>query len=610
MTMTGKPDLAMFRIQAKCCLLIVILGIIIYGNHLKNSFQFDSVAYIVNSQNLKSPAEMLTFEFWESGLFSRGLMQMSLAVNASLGGTRPFGYHLFNLVFHIFNALFLFFITDKICRQILRDPQNLSVDNIRVISLFTAVLFLCHPLQTESVIYIMSRSEILSATFYLGGFYLFQSCVESRWTASKAIHFLWVLPLLVALFLLGFSVKQTLITLPAVLLLYSLCQCGAESRPIRFLKRWRWVLGGILFLAGILLLRKLLIDETFLIGPSNPEEMVGRKNYMLSQPSVLIFYYLKLLLFPFNLNIDPDIPVVTHLLSWRFLGPFAGIGVLIFLAAKAAGSRIYLFCVCWFFILLSPSSSIVTLHDLAAEHRTYLAAYGFYLLFVLGSFQLIHMGLRFQEPAKRATVFFLLIILTSSLGMTTVKRNLVWRSELTLWKDTRKKSPRLVRPLINLGRAYGEAGETGKAIYYYEQSLEKTPAVFAPNYNLGDLYLAQGRVEEALKLFQRAKRLDPGVPEVHGKLGEIYLGEKQFERAERYFKKAVELNPKYPPALRNLGILNYFHLNRPQQGIAYFSRSLTLDPDQPEAEDIRQLISRASRQSQDKGKSLLPDPAG
>jgi tetratricopeptide (TPR) repeat protein len=307
------------------------------------------------------------------------------------------------------------------------------------------------------------------------------------------------------------------------------------------------------------------------------------------------------LLFPFNLNIDPDVPVVTTFFSWRFLIPLAVIGTLIYLTARARGSRIYFFCASWYFIVLSPSSSIVTLHDLAAEHRTYLAAYGLYLLFVLGLFQL---------RAKRATVFLLLVVLTGSLGMTTIKRNLVWRSELTLWEDTRRKSPRIVRPLINLGRAYGEAGETQKAIYYYEKSLAKAPAVFAPNYNLGDLYLAKGRVEEALQLFHRAQKLDSGVPEVHGKLGEIYLDQKQFKLAERYFKKAVELNPKYPSALRNLGILNFFHLNRPEQGIVYFSRSLTLDPNQVQAEEILQIIARFGGQSQDIEKNALPDPAG
>lgn len=593
--MTQYSGVAKFRVQALCCLLIVLLGIIIYSGHLKNSFQFDSVAYVVNNQNLKNPEEMLTFDYWKAGWLSRSLVQMSLAVNAYLGQSQPFGYHLFNLALHIFNAVLLFFITEKICRKFLRESQFGHSDDVRKIALFTAVLFICHPLQTESVGYIMSRSEVLAATFYLGGFYLFQSNFDDRRVASTAKKLWWSLPLIVVLFFLGFSVKQTLITLPAILLLYSLLQCGAESRPIRFLQRWRWVIGGIVFFAGVLLLRKLLMDETFLIGPSNPEEMVGRKNYLLSQPSVLIFYYLKLLLFPFNLNIDPDIPVVTHLLSWRFLGPLAGIGMLIYLTAKTTGSRIYLFCVAWYFIVLSPSSSIVTLHDLAAEHRTYLASFGFYLLFVLGLFQ---MGVN-----KRVTVFLMLVLITSSLGMLAVQRNLVWRSELALWEDTRKKSPGLVRPLINLGRAYGEAGEIQKAIYYYEESLKRAPAVFASNYNLGDLYLARGRVEDALRLFLRAQRVDADVPEVHAKLGEIYLEQKQFELAERYFKKAVELNPKYPSAFRNLGILNYYHLNRPQQGIAYFTRSMTLDPDQPEANEIRKLIANSRRPSEGRKKA-------
>ncbi len=592
MILKTKPDLAMFKIQAQCCLLIVLLGAIVFGNHLKNSFQFDSVAYVVNNQNLETPLEMLTLDYWTQGIFSRSLVQMSLAVNAYLGQKKSFGYHLFNLTAHIFNAILIFFITGKLCRSLLRQFQAESVVHVRMISLFTAVLFICHPLQTEAVVYIMSRSEVLAATFYLGGFFLFQTCIESM--RVPAIRYAWVVPALGMLFLIGFSVKQTVITLPAVLLLYSLCRWDAPSYPIQFLKRWRWVIGGILVLAGFVLFRKLLLDETFLIGPSNPEEMVGRKNYMLSQPSVLIFYYLKLLLFPFNLNIDPDIPVVTELFSWRFLVPFAAIGALIYLTARAVGSRIYFFCVAWFFILLSPSSSIVTLHDLAAEHRTYLASYGFYLLLVLGVFQL---------NLKKATVYFVLIFMISSFAMMTVKRNLVWQNEVTLWEDTRKKSPRIVRPLINLGRAHGEAGETRKAIYFYEKSLAMAPAVFAPNYNLGDLYLAGGRVEEALQLFHRAQKLSPDIPEVYGKLGEIYLGRKQFELALGYFKKAVELNPKYPAVLRNLGILNYFHLNRPQQGIANFSRSLTLDPNQPQAEEIRQIIARFHRQPRGKGKS-------
>jgi protein O-mannosyl-transferase len=588
----GKPNLANFKTQVQCCSSIVLLGMMVYGNHLHNAFQFDSVAYIVNNPNLDHPEEILTFEFLFSELKSRGLLRMSMAVNAALGGDHPFGYHLFNLTFHIFNTILLFFISEKVLRCFQRDPANPDAAKIRGVSLFTALLFLCHPIQIESVVYIISRSEVLAATFYLGGFFLFQSIWERRRSASGTMKFLGLPGLLFIIFALGFSVKQTLITLPAIILLYALCQCERDSRPIQFLKRWKWVLAGIFLVASFILLRKLLADESFLIGPSNPEEMVGRKKYMLSQPSVLLFYYLKLLLFPVNLNIDPDIPVVTHFMSWQFLGPAALLSALIYLTMNKAQSRIYFFGLSWFLIILSPSSSIITLHDLAAEHRVYLASYGFYLILALGLWQGIYNRPRLSQPAKQSTAFFLLVILVGSLGMMTVKRNLTWRSELTLWEDTRIKSPNLVRPLINLGRAHSLAGQTDRAIFYYETSLKKAPTVFALNYNLGELYQNQGRVEEALELFEKAETLSPEVPEVHGKLGEIYMKTEQYDLADRYFKRAIELNPKYPVALRNLGIINYFHLQRPEQGIVYFSRSLTLDPDQPEADEIRQLISR------------------
>jgi len=585
----SRPDMANFKYRVHCCLLIALLGMVVYGNHLHNAFQFDSVAYIVNNPNLDHPEELLTLKFLTSGLKSRGLLRMSMAVNAALGGAHPFGYHLFNLTFHIFNTLLLFFISEKVLRCFLCKSDNRDDLKIRGVSLITALLFLCHPLQTESVIYIISRSEVLAATFYLGGVFLFQSVWERRRSASGTLKFLGLPTLLFIIFALGFSVKQTLITLPAIILLYALCQCDRDSGPIRFLLRWKWILACIFLVAFSLLLRKLLADETFLIGPSNPEEMVGRKKYMLSQPSVLVFYYLKLLLFPVSLNIDPDFAVVTHFMSWRFLVPSALLGALFYLSAK---SRIYFFGIAWFLIILSPSSSIITLHDLAAEHRVYLASYGFYLLLALGLWQGIFSRPQFSEAAKKATAFFLTVALVGSLSVMTMKRNLTWRSELTLWEDTRNKSPNLVRPLINLGRAYSLAGKTDRAVFYYEASLKQAPGVFSLNYNLGEIYFDQGRVEEALKLFKMAEALSPEVPEVHGKLGEVYMKTGQYDLADRYFKQAIELKPKYPVALRNLGILNYFHLLQPEQAKVFFSRSLTLDPDQPEADEIRKLISR------------------
>ena len=571
--------------QLGYCLLISLLGVLFFSNHLNNPFQFDSVAYIVNNANLKNPETLLSFEFWKKEFLARGLLRISLALNAYLDGFRPFGYHIFNLAFHILNALLLFFVLEKSLRRFGMEAVGWVSKRIRSVSFFSAVFFLCHPIQTESVIYIMSRSEVIASTFYLAGFLLFQQLLERSSTSHLQYGLYFLSIFLIAL--VGFSVKQIVATLPAIMILYYLCSCPDHSPALQFLKKWRWAITGIIAGVAGFLFYKLLTDETFLIGPSRPEEMVGRAKYMLSQPSVIVFYYLKMLLFPMNLNIDPDIAVVTSFLSWNFLLPMFCIAFLLLCSLKVFKTRFVFFFLCWFFIILSPSSSIVTLHDLAAEHRTYLASAGIFILFACG---VAEVTCRWGETRP---LNITLIFCVFALGIMTMKRNAVWQSELSLWQDTHQKSPHKLRPLINLARAHSLEGNSEKAIQYYQESLVKGPGVFATNYNLGALYLEKGLVTDALRHFQLASRIEPEIPEPFAKLGEIYLWQKNFKLADSYFKRAVELNPRSSKVFKNLGVVNFYHLNRPKQGLAYFTRSLNLDPGQPEADKIRELLAQS-----------------
>lgn len=568
------------------CLLISLLGVLVFANHLNNPFQFDSVPYITNNANLENPEALLTAEFWNKEFFARGLLRMSIALNSHLDGFKPFGYHILSLVFHIFNALLLFFVLEKSFRRFGLNQMDWDNKRIRNVAFFASVLFLCHPIQTESVIYIMSRSEVLASTFYLIGFLLFQKLLERSSTSRSQYSLYFLIIFFVAL--LGFSVKQILATLPAMMLLYYLFSCPNHSPAWQFLKRWKWPIFGIFSVVAGLLFYKLFTDETFLVGPSRTEEMVGRAKYMLSQPAVIIFYYLKKLMFPINLNIDPDIEIVTSLLSLSFLVPFLCIVLLLVGSFRIFKSRFIFFFLCWFFIILSPSSSIVTLHDLAAEHRIYLASAGIFILLAFGASEITR---KWGETQPLQTVL-IFCVLVGVLGVLTMKRNTVWQTELSLWQDTYQKSPHKLRPLINLARAHSMQGEPDKAIKYYQAALLKGPGVFATNYNLGDLYLAKGLVPDAIRHFLLASRIDPGIPETFAKLGEIYLSQNKFSLADSHFKHAVELEPRMSAVFKNLGVINFYHLNNKQLGLAYFSRSLTLDPNQPEADKIRGLLAQ------------------
>ena len=252
----------------------------------------------------------------------------------------------------------------------------------------------------------------------------------------------------------------------------------------------------------------------------------------------------------------------------------------------------FIFFLSWFFIVLSPSSSIVTLHDLAAEHRIYLASVGIFILLAFVASEATR-KLGETQPLK---IVLISCVVVGMLGVLTMKRNTVWKSELTLWQDTYQKSPHKLRPLINLARAHSMQGDNEEAIKYYQEALAKGPAIFAANYNLGDLYLAKGLLPDAIRHFLLASRIEPEIPEPYAKLGEIYMSQDKFKLANSYFKHAVELNPRMAEVFKNLGVLNFYHLNNTQQGIAYFSRSLTLDPNQPEANKIRELLVQFPKQ--------------
>ena len=330
---------------------------------------------------------------------------------------------------------------------------------------------------------------------------------------------------------------------------------------------------------------KLLTDESFLIGPSTAGKAIGRLNYILSQPSVIIYYYLKLFLFPFNLNIDPDISIET--LSLKLLTAVTLIFLPLWIFLINRNYRIYFFGLSWFYIVISPSSSIITLLDLAAEHRVYLGIFGLFLFFSVLGFQFVH---KFSNPVVRFRRRLLLIFCIIFLCITTIKRNSIWITEESLWMDTLKKSPNKTRAWINLGRAKNMAGKTQKAIYYYENAIKLDPNYFQTQFNLGSLYYQQGRFQEALTSFIKASILAPKLPEPIGRIGETFLALNNYKAANDYLKQAIEMNPNYAIAFRNLGVVNYYYLKKKREGLVYFKRSFDLDPKQPNVDQIIMLL--------------------
>ena len=218
--------------------------------------------------------------------------------------------------------------------------------------------------------------------------------------------------MIITALIFGYSVKQSIITLPLMLFLYYLFGLPLQSPVIKWLNKWKYALGLLILISLGLLFYKLLSDERFLIGPSKAGEVIGRKNYMLSQPGVVIFYYLKLLLFPINLNIDPDLS--KEAFTSKFFLAICSILIIFLLAWMSRFRRLFLFLTLWFFIILAPSSSIITLLDLAAEHRVYLASLGLFTMFSMSIAMIYRSFLKVElKPHRMAGILIgILIVFT------------------------------------------------------------------------------------------------------------------------------------------------------------------------------------------------------
>src|SRR6266516_774971 len=138
-------------------------------------------------------------EFYWNLLSARSVLYLTFTLNYIWSGQEVWSYHLVNFLLHFLNGLLVFFVAERMFTHIQSDPRRL-----RMYAAFAAAFYLVHPVQTESVTYVSSRSELLSTFLYLIGFLVFL-----LWPAQR-IGFLCSLAVGIPYFF-GLGSKETVI---------------------------------------------------------------------------------------------------------------------------------------------------------------------------------------------------------------------------------------------------------------------------------------------------------------------------------------------------------------------------------------------------------------
>ncbi len=545
--------------------IIILLGIIIYSNSFNCSFHFDDNIRIVNNASIRNLADV---KAWWGYYPTRPVGMFTFALNYHFNQLHVQYYHFINLVIHLINACLVWWLTQLIFSTPVLNNHPIAGQK-KIIAFFTALLFVSHPLATQSVTYIVQRLASMVAMFYLLSLALY---VKARLT-NKSKQFKYILftgSLISAV--LAMLTKENAFTLPLAIVLFEIFFLRTKKNSIYF-KDYRVIILLVAFLSAIIIIP--LTSSLSIFKPIRPSYWgnaytITSLNYLFTQFSVIV-KYIQLLFLPINQNVDYDFPVSNNFFEIRTLLCFLVLLSLIILAIFLFKKyRIISFGILWFFLTLSIESSFIPISDVIFEHRTYLPSFGFFL--ILSSAVFVLPGKKYQNIA-----IIVLVIITGANSVLTYARNKVWKNEITLWSDVISKTPNKTRPLYNLGVAYGNLGQWDKAITDYTKAIEIDPKFKSAYSNRGIAYGNLRQLDKAIADCSKAIEIDPEFTDAYSNRGVSYGNFGQWDKAISDYSKAIEIDPKYAVAYANRGVA-YFNLGQLDKAIADCSKAIEIDP--------------------------------
>jgi tetratricopeptide (TPR) repeat protein len=451
--------------------ILVTITVATYAGAFYGTFQYDDLFTILINPHL---------ERWDTFVghldhMVRPLLYATFLLDRSLYGNNVSGYHLVNLLLHLGSGLLVYRI---LARAVSEETQS--------VPFWTALLFLIHPIQTETVTYVSGRASGLMAFFYLFALALYIQAVERQRAGFP--HLSYVFGAIFS-FVLALGSKETAMTFPLALLLWDVLirQLDGAAFRQRFLSghlpfwfvllawvAWAWWHPRYSALAQFSLDVRPLWDN------------------LLSELNA-ITYALFLFICPWKQNFDHDLPVLHSVLEWPLLPDLLLLGGLatgaIFLVRRLP---LLSFGIGWFFLQLLPIS-LIPRNDLLSERNLYLASIGLLLAVVMfGSYLVQWLATVCLQPRViRLGSSGLAVLLALALCTLTYQRNVLYSDPVLLWSDTIEKSPHKARPRNNLGHAYAMQGDWERAIEEFRTAVQLDPDYALAKKNLRDAYLHQ-----------------------------------------------------------------------------------------------------------------------
>ncbi|NQT46123.1 MAG: tetratricopeptide repeat protein [Candidatus Omnitrophica bacterium] len=546
-------DLINLKRDGALFLLIVIVGLAVYGNSLSGEFLWDDNVLIVNNPHIKSPLRLpalmtqsLFGHYDPSDTFYRPVQALTYMTDYSIWRLRPFGYHLTNTLLHIITAILAYLLILQLSRD-------------RLIADSASLLFLVHPVNTAAVAYISGRADTLATSFMLlSSIFYIQYRTLSPENNKK-------LSLSLIFFGIALLCKESALMLPLIFLAYDLIFKRDGTKKNRLAP----YLGVFGIICVYLLVRKAVFHS---LGTHIPTEtaLLGQR---LLTGAAAFGIYMRLLFAPVGLHMEWKIAQPQSVMDGRVLLALAILGVLIWTALKMRRkAKGVSFGFLWYLIGVSTVSGILPLNAPLAEHWLYLPCIGFF-------FALISLVSYFVKGYSGRRIFIgILAIAIFIFSILTIDRNRDWLTSTSFYQKTLESAADSDRIHSNLGLQYQREGRFEAAIEEYKKALAMNPANHKTRSNLATSYVRIGDLDAALTEYKYILQEDPDMAGVYSNVGNIYHMKKDYDNAIKYHTRAIQLKKDSPNFYNNLGVA-YMATKRYEEAVGLFEEAVSLDPD-------------------------------
>lgn len=536
------------------CAALVCLTVVAYFPALRAGFVFDDDTYVTRNALVQSPGGLRDIWFRPSALPQYyPLTFTTFWIEYRLWGLSAAGYHVVNILLHASNAILLFVL---LLRLKVPGPW------------LAAAVFAVHPVNVESVAWIVERKNVLSMLFYLlasltylrfagisgdgrpsgSRSYLAAMLCLACSLLAKSITATWPFAILVLLWWRNgrLTIRDVLPLIPAVAMVVA-----------SGLATW-WI-------------------EKNQVGARGPEfAWTLADSWIIAGRS--IWFYAGKLLWPFGLcfvyprwDIDAG-RVVLHLF------PAAAVAVILVLwLLRGRMGRGPIAAVLLFVGTLGPALGLVKVYAMrysfVADHWVYHAGPALIVLVIAAVARMVGRA-RWSVAASRVAAGAVLAVLT----VLTARQAGHYRNIETFWRAALNRNPNAWMASNNLGQYLLSQKRFAEAERYLTEAVRAKPDNFVAMTNLGVAFFGQNRPDEAIERYRAALAVNPDYVLARNHLGVALFQKGQLDGAIRELQRAVDLRPNYVPARQHLAMALELRGSF-EQAIAQYEAALALAPD-------------------------------